>query len=58
MCFVMKYKTIQYLFFKTTFRKSVELLLSSNTKRFHYILIKDFNGFMTNRTNHHGKKSL
>ena len=31
------------------------LLLLSNSKNYHYVLIKDFNGFMTNKTKHRGK---
>ena len=48
----------RYLTFnsKQTFEKHVDLLLLSTSKKFHYILIKDFNRCMTNKTKHHGKK--
>ena len=41
---------------KQIFEKHVDLLLLSNSKSSHYVLIKDFNRFMTNKTKHHGKK--
>lgn len=46
---------MQYLYFKTKFRKCVNLLLLPNFKNYHYVLIKDFDRFMTNKTNHHVK---
>ena len=38
------------------FEKDVDLLLRSNSENFHYILIKEFHRFMTNKTKNHGKK--
>ena len=43
---------------KQTSKEHVELLLLSNTKNLHYVLIKDFNRFMTNTTKHHSKKKF
>ena len=36
--------------------KNFNLLLLSNYKNSHYVWIKDFNEFITNKTKHHGKK--
>ena len=43
---------IPYLIYtsKETFEKHVDLLLLSNSKNSHYVLIKDFNRFMTSKT--------
>ena len=41
---------------KQTFEKYVDLLLISNNKNYYYVLIKDFNRFMANKTKHQGKK--
>ena len=41
---------------KQTFEKYVQLLLLSNSKNFHYVLIKDFDRFMNNKTRHHDKE--
>ena len=37
-----------------TFEKQVDLLLILDAKSQHYILIKDFNRFITNKTKHYG----
>ena len=34
------------------------ILLLSNIKNSHYVLIKDFNRLMNNETKYHGKKTL
>ena len=41
---------------KQTFEKHLDLLLLSNSKNFHYVLIRNFNRFMANKTKHHGQK--
>lgn len=41
---------------RKSFEKDVDLLLRSNSENFHYILIKEFHRFMTNKTKNHGKK--
>ena len=41
---------------KQTFKKTVDLLLTSNSKNSHYVLIKKFDIFMITKTKHHGKK--
>ena len=41
---------------KQTFGKHVNLLLLSNSKNSHYVLIKCFSRFMTSKTKHHDKK--
>ena len=41
---------------KQTFEKHVDLLLLSDCKNSHFVLITDFNRFMTNKTKHHSKK--
>ena len=38
------------------FEKHVYLLLFLNSKSFHYVLIKNFGRFMTDKTKDHGKK--
>ena len=38
---------------KQTFEKQVDLVLLSNSKNFHYFLIKGFIRFITNKTKHH-----
>ena len=43
---------------KQTFEKHVNLLLLSNSKNSHCVLIKDFNRIMANKTKHHGKKNF
>ena len=40
---------------KQTFEKHIDLLLLSSSKSFHYVLIKDFNIFMTIKQNITGK---
>ena len=51
--------TIPYLYFKTDKQKKyIDLLVLWNSKNFHYVLIKDFNRFMNNKTKHDGKKNL
>ena len=55
MCFVIKIKHYAVFIFKKTFEKHVDLLLLLNTKNLHYVLIKGFNRFMTNKTKHHCK---
>ena len=35
---------------------NIDLLILLNTRNLHYILIKYFNRFMTNKTKHHDKK--
>ena len=37
---------------KQTFEKHFDLLLLSNSKNFHYVLIRYLNRFMTNNTKH------
>ena len=39
---------------KVTFEKNVALV--SNSEISHYVLLKDFDRSMTDRTNHHGRK--
>lgn len=41
---------------KQSFEKHVNLLLLSNYKNSHYVLIEDFDRFMTNKTKHNDKK--
>ena len=41
---------------KETSEKHIDLLILLNTRNLHYILIKYFNRFMTNKTKHHDKK--
>ena len=43
---------------KQSFEKRVDLLLLLSTKNSHYVLIKDFNKFTTNKTKQHGKKNF
>ena len=50
MCLIMKVKH--------DFEKHVDLLQLSNSKNSEYILIKNFNRFMTNKTKHRGEKTL
>ena len=50
-----KYHTT-FILQKQTFEKYVDLLLISNNKNYYYVLIKDFNRFMANKTKHQGKK--
>ena len=40
----------------TSKQKHVDLLLLSNSKNSHHVLIKDFNIHTTDKTKHHGKK--
>ena len=40
---------------KQTFENHIDLLLLSSSKSFHYVLIKDFNIFMTIKQNITGK---
>ena len=40
---------------KQTFEKHSYLLLITNGNNLNYVLIKDFNRFITNKTNHHRK---
>ena len=41
---------------KQTFEKHDDFLLLSNSKNLHYVLIKGFNKFMTDKTKHYDKK--
>ena len=41
---------------KETFKDEMNLLLITNDKNKHYVLIKDFNKFMHNQTKHDGRK--
>ena len=41
---------------KKTFEKQFDLILLSNSKNSNYVLINNFDGFMTKKTKHHGKK--
>lgn len=43
---------------KQIFEKHVNLLLSSNSTNSDYVLIRDFDIFLTNKTKHHGKKTF
>ena len=43
---------------KQTFEKHTGILPSSSSKIFHFILIKDFDKCMTNKTNQHTKKTF
>ena len=43
---------------KQAFEKKVDLLLLSNVRNLHYVLMKDFNRFMTKKTKWHGKKAF
>ena len=43
---------------KQTFKKHVDLLLLSNSKNYHCVLIKDVNRFMTNKARLHRKKNI
>ena len=43
---------------KQTFEKHSYLLLITNENNLHYVLIKDFNRFITNKTNHHIGKHI
>ena len=38
---------------KQTFEKHIDLFLLWNFKNFHYVLIKDFGSFRTNKAKHH-----
>ena len=51
-----RWNTILYLYFITSFWKTCRFLLLSSSKKSYYVLIKDFNRFMTNKTDHHVKK--
>ena len=44
--------------FKKTFEKHIDLLLLSNFKNSHYVLIKDLDRFMTNKIKHHSNKNF
>ena len=55
---VIKTKSIPYLYFKTNFGKYVNILLISNLRNSHYVLMNDFNIFLTNKTKHHGKSVI
>ena len=41
---------------KKTFEKHVDVFLISDAEKFHNVLIKFFNRFMTNKTKHRGEK--
>ena len=43
---------------KQTFEKHVDLSLLSNSQNSHYVLITDFDRFMSKKTKHHGKKQV
>ena len=49
-------KKIQFINQKNNFKKHVDLLLIENEDKLHYILMKNFNRFMYNKTLHHGRK--
>ena len=46
----------QHTVFTNFLEKSIYLLLLSNSENSCYVLIKDFNRFITNKTKPHGKK--
>ena len=56
MYLTMKMKHHTYLTSTQYFEKHVDLLKLSNSVNSHYVLMKDFNRFMTNETKHFGKK--
>ena len=41
---------------KNKLLKNVDLLLTPNIKNSHFVLVKDFNRFMSNKIKHHDKK--
>ena len=47
-------KYVLYLFSKHIFGKHFDL--DARCKQMFYVLIKDFNRFMTNKSKHHGKQ--
>ena len=56
MYLVMKIKPCHIYISKQNFEKHFDLLLSLNSKSSPYVLIKDFDRSMINKTNHYGKK--
>ena len=51
-------KTSNLCIWKCFEEKHVDLLLSREEGKRHYVLIKDFNTFMYNHTLHHGRKTF
>ena len=49
-------KNIQSMYQKMLSRKNVDLLLLGDEGKRHYVLVKDFNGFMYDHTLHRGRK--
>ena len=53
LCLIMKIKHHTVFILRNKLLRNIDLFLLWNSKNFHYVLIKDFDSFMTTKAKHH-----